>query len=200
MNRKNEAQQPEKAERKRRRAQQEEKEPKQANSRRWLFLLVDLLLLAVIVVAVIFLISLLTPWSVFDNDKAQRQQITYTVEIAGVDQGSLAALQVGDTVTDRKTGAVIGTVTAINNRDYEVYSRLPSDKIDEDLGAFVVEKVTYPEDSGLMTVTVTLTVEADYEKGVGYTVGDSRIAVGRSFDLVFRNYTDTGVCVGLETK
>ena len=100
--------------------------------RRWLFLVVDALLLAAIVTAVIFLISLLTPWSIFEGGQGELRSLTYTVEIAGVDGEQLTALQRGDTVTDCKTGAVIGTVTAINNRDYEVYADTPIEKTEGD--------------------------------------------------------------------
>ncbi|MBE6690051.1 MAG: DUF4330 family protein [Ruminococcaceae bacterium] len=200
MNRtKNEAQRPEAEERKPRKRRAPEKEPQGADRKKWLFLVVDILLLAAIVAVVIVLISLLTPWSIFDNSTTEPRQITYTVEIKGVDQASLSALQVGDTVTDRTTGVTIGTVTAIHNRDFEDYAS-EAGEWDEELGAYVVDKVIYPEDSGLMTVTVTLTVTADYEAGVGYCVGNSRIAVGCVLDMAFNNYADIGECVALEAK
>ena len=110
-------------------------------SRRWLFLVVDVLLLAAIVTAVIFLISLLTPWSIFEGGQGELRSLTYTVEIAGVDGEQLTALQRGDTVTDCKTGAVIGTVTAINNRDYEVYAATPIEKTEGDSKYYEVGKV-----------------------------------------------------------
>ena len=173
---------------------------KREGSRRWLFLVVDVLLLAAIVTAVIFVISLLTPWSIFGGDQGEIRSLTYTVEIAGVDQEQLTALQKGDTVTDRRTGEVIGVVTAINNRDYEVYSEHPELKPGvngEDY--YEVVKEQYPG-SGLQTVTVTIQVDATYQRGVGYRVGDTRIAAGRELELIFRNYTDTGVCIGLSEK
>ena len=186
------AQKPEKEERRRARPIKREQSLGKEGRRRWLFLLVDLLLLASIAAIVIFLVSLLTPWSIFDKDEAEVKSITYTVEIAGVDQASLAALQKDDTVTDSKTGAVIGTVVDFSIRPYEVWSDTAEGES--------VGKVTYPEESGLKTVTVTLSVDASYLAGVGYTVGDTRIAVDRTLDLAFRNYAATGVCVSLTVK
>ena len=182
---------PEKEER-RRRAPKREAALGKEGRRRWLFLLVDLLLLASIAAIVIFLVSLLTPWSIFDKDDAETRSITYTVEIAGVDQASLAALERDDVVTDRETGAVLGTVVDVSIRPYEVW--------DDTAEGESVGKITYPEESGLKTVTVTLTVDASYIAGVGYTVGDTRIAVDRTLQLAFRNYAATGVCVSLNVK
>lgn len=179
-------------EERRRRAPKREQAPGKEGRRRWLFLLVDLLLLAAIAAIVIFLVSLLTPWSIFDKDNTETRSITYTVEIAGVDQTSLAALEKDDTVTDRKTGAVIGTVVDFSVRPYEVWTDTAEGES--------VGKITYPEESGLKTVTVTLTVDASYLAGVGYTVGDTRIAVDRTLELAFRNYAATGVCISLNVK
>ena len=163
------------------------------SNRRWLFLIVDVLLLAVIVAAIIFMVSLLTPFSLFDSDGSEVRNVTYTVEIAGVDRDSLSALRVGDAVTDKKTGAVIGVVSAISSRAYEAYTDVPTDEIDEALNSHVVTKATYPEQFN--TVTVTLTVAAEYHSGIGYSVEDCRLAVGRSYDLHFPAYAASGVCV-----
>ena len=161
------------------------------NSRHWLFLVVDVLLLAVIVAAIVFIVSLLTPFSLFDSEDTEMRQITYTVEIAGVDRDSLSALKVGDPVTDKETGAVIGVVSAVSSRAYEEYTDVLTE--DKALNSYVVTKVTYPEEFN--TVTVTLAVAADYRAGVGYSVEDCRIAVGRTYDLYFPAYAASGVCV-----
>ena len=174
------------------------KDPKKDSNRRWLFLVVDVVLLAAIVAAIVFLVSLLTPFSIFDTDSAVERSITYTVEIAGVDRDSLAALKVGDTVTDQQTGAVIGVVTAVSSRPYEVYTDIPTDEKDDVLNSYVVTKTTYPEEFN--AVTVTLSVAADYQSGIGYSVEDCRIAVGRTYDLRFAGYAGNGVCVELHAE
>lgn len=161
------------------------------HNRRWLFLVVDIVLLAAIVGAVIFLVSLLSPKPLFFSGKDEECKVTYTVELSGVEKSTLNALQVGDTVIDRESGAVIGTVTEVTSRAYEVYT--DSAELDPDLDSHVVTKTTYPDD--LVTVTVTVTVQADYEKGIGYSVEDCRIAVGRSYDLSFSSFMGEGVCV-----
>lgn len=161
------------------------------SNRRWLFLVVDVLLLAIIVAAIIFMVSLLTPFSLFDSEGTEVRNITYTVELSGVDRDSLSALKVGDAVTDKETGAVIGVVMAVSSRAYEEYTDVLTE--DKTLNSYVVTKVTYPEEFN--TVTVTLAVAADYRSGVGYSVEDCRIAVGRNYDLHFPAYAASGVCV-----
>ncbi|MBQ8356371.1 MAG: DUF4330 family protein [Clostridia bacterium] len=197
MNReKSDAPKPEKEERRRSSAPSGDKGPKKESNRRWLFLVVDILLLAAIVAAVLFLVSLLTPFSLFDSDREEVRRVTYTVELAGVERDSLGALKVGDAVVDSETGATIGVVTAVNSRAYEVYTDVPVE--DEDLNSYVVTKATYPEEFN--TVTVTLSVDADYEAGVGYTVDDCRIAVGRTYELNFPGYAGSGVCVAFNAE
>lgn len=172
------------------------KKEKEGKHRRWLFLLVDVLLLAAIVAAILFLISLLTPIKLFDSSAEEVRTLTYTIEIKGVDKATMSALHAGDEVIDKRTGAVIGVVSAIDSRAYEVFADTSSK--DVALDSFVVDKLIYPEDFN--TVTVTLTAEAVYEGGVGYTVDDCRIAVGREYELYFPGYAGEGVCVGLRAE
>ncbi len=170
--------------------------PAKEHHRRWLFLLVDILLLAAIVAAVIFLVSLLTPFSLTDRDADETRVITYTVELAGVHRDTVSALHVGDSVTDKETGAVIGTVTAINARAYSVYTDVPSEEKDPVLDSYVVTKTEYPEDFN--TVEITIAVEADYTAGVGYSVEDCRIAVGRVYELYFPAYAGRVTCTEMQ--
>jgi len=166
---------------------------KKDRSRRWLFWTVDILLLLSIVAAILVAVSLLTPFSLFDSKEDEVRSVTYTVEFAGVNSASVSQLKVGDTVVDVKTGSAIGTVSAINNRPYEVYTDTPIR--DEELDSWVVGTYTYPD--SYVTLTVTITVTADYAAGVGYTAEDCRIAVGSAYELRFPSYTASGVCTGI---
>lgn len=174
-----------------------ERAPREHN-RRWLFLVVDIVLLAAIIAAVIFLVTLLTPLSLGDPDADETRSITYTVELAGVYRDSVSALRVGDTVTDKETGAVIGTVTAINARAYTPYTDVPTEEKDPVLDSYVVTKAEYPEEFN--TVEITIATEADYTVGVGYAVEGCRIAVGRCYELYFPGYTGNVTCIELEVQ
>ena len=158
--------------------------------RRWLFLVVDILLLAVILAAVFFLVVLLTPFNPFGGNDTEQRDVRYTLELIGVDRASLEALRVGDSVTDARTGSVIGEITAVDSRPYSFYTDVPT----EYGGKYVVNKETSADK---YTVTVTVRVIADYESGVGYTVEDCRIAVGRSYELHFPHYAGNGSCISL---
>lgn len=158
--------------------------------RRWLFLLVDILLLAAILTAVFFLVVLLTPLDPFGGADVEQRDVLYTLELVGVDRVSLEALHVGDSVTDAQTGSVIGEITAVDSRPYAFYTDVPN----EYGGKYVVNKETSADK---YTVTVTVRASADYEQGVGYTVEDCRIAVGRAYELHFPHYAGEGSCISL---
>ncbi len=166
-------------------------------NRRWLFLAVDILLLVAILAAIFFLVVLLTPLDPFSGRAKEQRVVIYTVEFAGVGRDSIETLEIGDPVTDAETGSVIGEVVDVNSRAYEVYTDNPSDESTmTDNGEHkihLVTKNTYPEE--FQTVTVTIRVMADYEKGVGYWAEDCRIAVGRAYELHFPAYAGSGVCV-----
>lgn len=169
------------------------KEGDSAKKRRWLFLLADVFLLIAVVAAVFFLVVLLTPLDLFAGEGTEERAVVYTVEFAGVDSTLLGTLQVGDEVTDAETGSVIGVVTEISNRRYEVFTDIPSAEMDEALNSYVVTKNTYPD--SYTTLSVTIRATAEYTPGVGYVAEDCRIAVGRAYDLRFPAYTGEGVCV-----
>ncbi|MBQ3483602.1 MAG: DUF4330 family protein [Clostridia bacterium] len=168
---------------------------KKDQSRRWLFWTVDILLVVAIVAAVLVAVSLLTPFSLFGSGEDELRSITYTVEFVGVDSEQVSQLKVGDTVTDVKTGSVIGTVSAINNRPYEVYTDtpIPDKELGEDV--YVVGTYTYPD--SYVTLTVTISVTAEYRAGLGYSAEDCRIAVGSEYELRFPSYTASGSCIGM---
>ena len=165
-------------------------------SRRWLFLVVDIFLLAAIVASGTFLVILLSPNSPFDGIKSEQKQLTYTLELAGLEKDAIGSFRVGDTVYDKATDSVIGKITAIDPpRAYEVYSTTDYVR-NGTLDLNEVLKVTYPDTYS--TVTVTVTVTADYVAGVGYTADGCRIAVGRAYELRFPAYTGDGVCIAFK--
>lgn len=168
-------------------------ERKKSSKQRWLFLLVDVVLILAIIGAVLFVVSLLTPFSFSKKEKAEIRTISYTVELSGVSSATLSALHVGDAVTDAETGALVGTVTAVDVRPYETFGQLYEK--DAVVGSNVVTRITYPDT--MATVTVTIETSASYVAARGYSANNCRIAVGKTFTLCFPEYTGTGVCVSL---
>lgn len=172
-----------------------ERDPRGGGSR-WVFVLIDILLLAAIVAAVLFVVSLITPFSFGKSGDTEKRTITYTVELARVDSAAVDAFHIGDRVTDAQTGATLGTVTAV---DVGVCEEYRTDAVattqDATLGTYVMPKVTYTD--SYKTVVLTVTVTADYEAGVGYTADGCRIAVERAYDLHLPAYAGQGVCLAL---
>ena len=160
--------------------------------RKWLFLMVDVLLLAAIVATVLFLISLLTPVTLFAPSTQEERTLTYVIEIAGVDKATADQIAKDNAVTELTSGSLIGTVVEVSDRAYEVY--IDDYRYDTDLKTDMVQKVVYDE---FVTLTVTVKVTAVYEAGVGYTAQDCRIAVGKQYDLRFPSYSGSGVCIGM---
>lgn len=165
---------------------------KKERKRKWLFLVVDVILILAILFAVLFVASLLTPFSLFgSSERVEVRTVTYTVELAGVSSATLNALHVGDRVIDAETGSLIGTVSAVDIRAYEAFGDLF--EYDATLGSNVVTRLEYPDT--LNTVTVTISGQTEYTAGVGYAADQCRIAVGRTYTLSFPEYTGSGVCV-----
>lgn len=161
-------------------------------TRKWLFLVLDILLLAAIVAAIFFLVVLLTPLNPFARDNTETVGVLYTVEFANVDSDVFELLSdaEGKSVVDAATGKVIGEVRMVDKRAYTFYTDVAVKEGDN----YVVGKDTAMDK---YTVTVTLYADAVYENGVGYTVDNSRVAVGRTYELHFPAYAGTGTCVTL---
>lgn len=159
--------------------------------KRGLFLAVDILLIAAIVVSVLLTVSLLTPFSLFGASKGESRTVSYTLELAGISSAAVGALHEGDTVVDFETGACIGRITAIEKREYTAYGE--AYVFDSALETNVITNIKYPET--FCTVVLTVVADATYTQGVGYSVEQSRIAVGRAYTLVLPAYTGQGQCV-----
>ena len=157
------------------------------------FLLVDTFLLLGVIAVIFLLVLAFAPLSFFGKNTEPRQ-IVYTVEFYGVDKEMEFAFREGDTVTDMQTGAVMGVVTQVSSRVYEVYTDTPSDEIVPEFDKYVVQK---KRNEAWRVVTVSIQVTADYQEGVGYTVDTQRIAIGREYQLCFPSYTSNGACVSL---
>ena len=161
-------------------------------TRKWLFLALDIVLLAAIVAAVFFLVVLLTPLNPFAKDHAETVGVLYAVEFENVDSDVFELLSAaeGKNVVDAATGKVIGQVRMVDKREYSYYTDVAVKQGDN----YVVGKETAMDK---YTVTVTLYADAVYESGEGYTVDNSRVAVGRTYELHFPSYAGTGTCVTL---
>ncbi|MBQ8342116.1 MAG: DUF4330 family protein [Clostridia bacterium] len=195
MNEKNELQKREAVEGVRKRARNDKKGKGAGAERghRWLLLVVDVVLLAAIVAAVILIAVALNPTTDTVGEVTEVRTVIYQIELVNVD-ADLFQVSGGDTVIDAESGNVIGVVEYHDGG--RVSADYDSDYATEEGGKYFATKIEHPE--GRKTYVVTIRVSADYEAGAGYTVGNCRLAVGRTYRLRFGQYVGSGECILLQ--
>ncbi len=167
-----------------------QREASRAKTRKGVFLAVDILLLVAIIAAIFFLVVLLTPLNPFKREAKTECTLLYALELANVESDVIDLLHEGDAVIDAETGREIGEIQLKDKRDYTYYSDVAVPNGD----TYVVEKEHVKD---RYTVTLIIRADAIYEEGVGYTVDNCRVAVGREYELHFPSYAGRGVCVTL---
>ena len=127
-------------------------------------------------------------WGVGENVKLE-----YTVEISGISQEMAAKIRVGDQVLDGENAYVIGSVTNTEIDDCVEYV------YNEASGR--IEAVAYTDEGSSSSVRknllITITADARYAAGKGYTVNGYRVAVNQDMQLCFPGYTGEGQCISL---
>ncbi len=152
------------------------------------FNIIDVLIILAVLLLVAIVINIVAPTSLWAGlNSGSTQVIQYTVEFTGVDRDFVDNISENDTVVDTVSKFALGTVAAVdNNSHYRVLGY--NEELDE--GGYTTYQDKY-------NVLVTVTVTAEYEEGVGYTVGDRRIAVGERLSLRFPNFICEGYCIGV---
>lgn len=152
------------------------------------FNLMDLLLIFIAVGIILFVVLVIDPFSLnlFDN---QDHSVTleYTLRIENVEGSLIDKIQTRDEVIDASVKTSLGYVNAVENDTphAEPYYDSKEDS---------VSMKEYPDRYDLV---VTVTAEAVFTEGVGYTVNGRRVAVGTEFYLMFPDYLGTGYCISL---
>lgn len=144
---------------------------------------------------------LLTVRSVEDAaTSGQKVKISYTVVIEDIDDAiyknvfenanrsdNTYSVEIGQTVIDGNTGATVGYVAKLPESVPYYEFVLDTDSA----GESVAVKKQY---SDRHNVIITVTADAYYSEGTGYTVDGCRIAVGREFALRIAGFSKSGVC------
>lgn len=166
---------------------------KSKGDRKRLINLVDIVLILMILSIIVVFVFVLAPGAELNREDVQTVKLEYTVEISGISKEMLAKINIGDQVFDEKDRYVIGTVTNTEIDDCVEYV------YNEESGR--IEAVAYTDDgnasSVLKNVLVTITANAQYSKGKGYTVNGYRIAVNREMSLCFPGYSGNGQCISV---
>lgn len=82
-----------------------------------LFGKVNLFDLLVIILAIILVLGITAKFSVSKKDKAQEVTTNYEIEVKSVKQETIDAFTVGDLVSEKGSGSVIGEITKIDYED-----------------------------------------------------------------------------------
>lgn len=159
---------------------------KKGHARR--FNIIDVLIIVAVILLGAVVVNIVVPTGLWgDLFGGSTEEIQYTVELIGVDRAYVDNFAEGDTVVDAVSKFALGTVTAVdNNSHYRVLS------YNEKLG-----ESTYITYQDKYNVLITVSVAAEYEEGVGYTVGGRRIAVGENMSLRFPGFAGEGYCVSV---
>ena len=152
------------------------------------FNIVDFLILLLIVAIVGTAIYAVFAWS---DIKAlwstSSKEIKYIVELREVDKDFVDNMNIekNNIVIDSVSKNQLGTVDDISSEP----CRPLSYKIEN--GSPVGDR---QDDSSKYNITIYISATAEYEKGVGYTVNGTRIAVGEILQLRFPQFASTAYC------
>lgn len=149
---------------------------------------VDLLILALAIIVLLAVILILTPFSetsLVGNGK--KVVLEYTVELEYVEASLTDNIQLGDRALNAATKTELGRVNMIKNDI--LYAEAYYDR--------ELDSVSMKEYPDRYNLQITITSDALFESGVGYTVKGTRVAVGGEYSLMFPNYLGTGHCISI---
>ncbi len=152
------------------------------------FNLVDLLLIVLLLVMIFVVVFVIDPFSldVFGGT-AQEVTLEYTLRIDSVDGTMVDKIEIGDRVVDASVKTSLGYVSSVEKD-------IPHTEPYYDSILDTVSMKEYPD---LYDLVVTVTVEADFQEGVGYSVEGRRVAVGTKLYLMFPEYLTEGYCISM---
>ena len=159
------------------------------------FNFIDLIFVLIILLAIATLVYIFSPVSFIEGlVNNESRTVQYTVEISKVDEDFINKIKENDTVVDSVSKNTIGTVTAVDYNTKYSELQLIETKLDDGSVKKSGTLVEYPKK---YNVIVTITANAEYSSGEGYTVNAKRIAVGEKMSLRFPDYICEGYCIGI---
>ena len=158
------------------------------------FNFIDFLVILVILAVIGLAIYVFSPWTTVEKLwTSDAVDITYYVEVKDVAPEYIDLIKEGDTVLDAVSKNSIGTISEITYQSSYLYEYNVDDN-----GKVSCTRVNAPaqKDGNVAeNITLKITVQADYEKGVGYTVNGCRVAIGELLNIRLPKYTCSGYCV-----
>lgn len=161
------------------------------------FNFVDVALILLIIGFIVTLVYFFSPVSKIKKlGKNQEKNIEYTIEIIGVDKTFVENIKEGDTVIDSVSKTSIGNVKSVDTIKYTEYKATEDNNTDasENKQQRPLTTVDFDDKYNLQ---ITVSVNADYIEGEGFSVDSTRIAVGEKLFVKFPNFTGEGYCIGI---
>lgn len=153
------------------------------------FNLVDFFLIIIVLALIAAAVSYFLPGISKRLAGANDVEITYSLEITGVEDKFLSRIAVGDVVYDSGNNYAIGTVKTVEQYAYtELY-------YNEETG--VLETKEHPD---LKNIVITISASAIYNSGEGYSINGTRMAVGKSYNIRFPEYAAVANCIELSAR
>jgi len=156
------------------------------------FNIIDFFILLIIVAVVVALVYAFSPWSQIKKLwKPNQTTIQYAIELKEVDDEFISLIKAGDGVINSVTKSSMGTVDRVGEPTRSTVLNYTSEEGDTYKGILVEKPDKYD-------IIVYVTATAEYEKGVGYTVNGSRIAVGEELFFRFPHFEYSGYCIAVD--
>ena len=157
------------------------------------FNIVDFFLLLILAAVVAAVVLYFIPGAFNRLTATDETEITFVLEFRGVDEDFAANISVGDAVYDSSRNYLLGSVSEmvdVNIHTQFVYNVGKDGKVTSGM----------KEVPGLVDLQVTVTANAIYNYGSGYSVNGERIAVGRAYDISFPNFNGSAYCIELNSE
>ncbi len=155
----------------------------------------DILVIFVVATAIVLLVMGVSIGDIFGGDKGTSCKISYTLTFYNVEETFVTAIRKGDTLYDADNKADLGVVS--NDVTSAPYTLTVAVTGVNAKGETVVtgEGKQVP---GRYNVTVTITADAVYTKGIGYTVNGRVVRIGGTYHVRFPAYVGQGVCASIQ--
>lgn len=152
------------------------------------FNFIDFLIVLVVIAILGVLVYVFSPWAQIEKLWTNNSvELTYYVEIKDVGIEYIDSIQEKDGVINAVTKNSLGSVVEIAKLEKAyVY-----DYVDNGQGGYTCVRTEHPQK---YNITLKIVASADYEKGVGYSVDGTRIAIGEALDMRFPQYSCRGYC------
>ncbi len=157
-------------------------------NKRGKFNLIDLIFILFFVLAVALIVWILAPFSGGNSAEGERAvMLEYTLEFDSVSAELTDNVSLGDEALGARDQTALGRVNSIRNDILHA-------ELHYDPETDTASMKEYPD---CFDLQVTLTAEAIFTPGSGYTVMGQRIAVGGSYSVMFPNFMGNGSCIGM---